>query len=372
MNNDLSSAEIRRFYEKLQTKLKDNRSAIGRKHELAFVITLFILSILRSSDQLSLSKIHRNMVRYYEKLCICLHKEVDHCISRVQLSRILSNFDYESFLSLSDQSKNISEWLSIDGKELIGSIDSKNYNTRGLSIVYALGHTSNLQQLLGFYDGTKESEKTVVGNHLFDLPKGAKVTLDAMHNSEGLLSDINQKGRFYLTQIKANQKILKSDLAHISDHLKSDKEITEIEKSHGRIDHRKYEIYTMNTDVLDSRWANSGICNMIKVTRESFTVKTNKESKEIRYYITNYNGLKSEIAGAIRGHWKIEVMNRIRDVNFGEDNFRSLNHGLQKSMSSIMLFICSGLSKMNDKGNLNKLREDLVHYPEMLNKFFAA
>ncbi|QZE13066.1 hypothetical protein K4L44_10745 [Halosquirtibacter laminarini] len=68
MNNDLSSAEIRRFNDKSQVKLEDNRSHVGPKYEFAFVITLFIISILISYNHLRMNKIHRNMVRHYEKL----------------------------------------------------------------------------------------------------------------------------------------------------------------------------------------------------------------------------------------------------------------------------------------------------------------
>ncbi|QZE15864.1 hypothetical protein K4L44_08545 [Halosquirtibacter laminarini] len=148
--------------------------------------------------------------------------------------------------------------------------------------------------------------------------------------------------------------------------------MTEIDKSHGRIDSRKYEIYPINTEMLDPRWCNSGICNMIKVTRESYNVKRDKRSTETRYYITNYNGKIDEIAGAIRGHWKIEIMNRIRDVNFGEDKLKSLDHGLQKSISSIMLFICSKLMEINSYNNLNILREELVHNTDKIHDVFAA
>ncbi|QZE13383.1 hypothetical protein K4L44_12400 [Halosquirtibacter laminarini] len=215
MNNDLSSAEIRRFYEKLQVKLVDNRSHVGRNHELAFVITLFIISILTSYDHLSINKIHRNMVHHYENLCICLHKDVDRCISRVRLTRVLSGVDYEPFLTICNVVYSSTEWISIDGKKLRGSIDSKNNEKRGLSIVYSIGHNTSIQQLLGFYDGTKESEKNIVYDHILKLPNKARITLDAMHNSENLLSNIHQNSRFYLTQIKSNQKKLKDDLARL-------------------------------------------------------------------------------------------------------------------------------------------------------------
>lgn len=64
MNNDLSSNEIRIFYQETQEHLKDNRSKIGCKHEL----TLLIVPILLSYDHLILSKIHRNMKCHYALL----------------------------------------------------------------------------------------------------------------------------------------------------------------------------------------------------------------------------------------------------------------------------------------------------------------
>ncbi|MDC1107071.1 hypothetical protein OAT16_10215 [Prolixibacteraceae bacterium] len=97
-----------------------------------------------------------------------------------------------------------------------------------------------------------------------------------------------------------------------------------------------------NSEMLQPRWSKSGICNMIRATRSSCTMSTGKQSNEILYYITNYNGDVAQIAGAIRNHWKIKIMNRIRDVYFGEDNFKSLNHGIQKTMSTITFLIYGG------------------------------
>ena len=132
MNIDLSNSEVRSFYHLLQENLIDNRSPIGQKHELAFVITLFTISILTSYGQSSINKTRRNMVRNYDDLCISLHKPIKSCISRVQLSRILSDFDYESFIEIvneywvsnDDHNKTESDWYAVDGKELRGSIDS--------------------------------------------------------------------------------------------------------------------------------------------------------------------------------------------------------------------------------------------------------
>ncbi|MDC1105093.1 hypothetical protein OAT16_00205 [Prolixibacteraceae bacterium] len=140
-------------------------------------------------------------------LNICLQKDIDCCISRVQLSRILSSLNCTFFSSIHTSKQDSYEWYTVDGKELRGSIDLNAKSTRGVSIVYFLSHLTNQQQLLGYYDGMKE----VVKGAIKEIPNTAKISLDAMHSSAGLLSDIEQYDRFYLTQLKANQKHLRED-----------------------------------------------------------------------------------------------------------------------------------------------------------------
>jgi hypothetical protein len=72
-----------------------------------------------------------------------------------------------------------------------------------------------------------------------------------LHNSVGLLTEIEQNNRFYLTQIKANQKHLMNDLVYISNNIKTEKIIIDTEKSHGRINTRSYEIHPINMDILE-------------------------------------------------------------------------------------------------------------------------
>lgn len=119
-----------------------------------------------------------------------------------------------------------------------------------------------------------------------------------------------------------------NDLVYILDNIKIEEIIIDIEKFYGCIDICSYEIYLINVDILEFWWFESGICNMIKVIRKSYYLKDGIECKEIWYYIINYNGKNVEIVDVIRGYWKIEIMNCIRDVNFGEDKFRFLNYGL--------------------------------------------
>ena len=100
-------------------------------------------------------------------------------------------------------------------------------------------------------------------------------------------------------------------------------QMAQVEKSHGRIELRKYEFY----DVLElekaERWKTCQIKTAIKVTREREELKSGKSSCEESYYVTNEVGNYEELASAIRNHWSVETNNHIRDVSLREDENRT-------------------------------------------------
>jgi predicted transposase YbfD/YdcC len=370
--------EIKVYYQKLQSCLNDSRGICGRKHELAFVVTSLIVSILRCTDKLNLSKIQRNMVRDHDGLSGVLGSDSKQCISRVQLSRILNNLDYECFNKLTEEYFNYKipkeNWKAIDGKELRGSIDGVSGDKRGESIVLSVDHETRTSQVLGYYSGLKESEKTVVQDY-FDSDKDFsdhKFTIDALHNSESLLTQISSRNAYYLTQIKSNQKILLADLKHIAKYIPSDYYCESIEKGHGRIDQREASVYPINVECLDERWNKSGITKMIVIKRTRYNCKKRIKSKETSYYVTNYNQNDQELATAVREHWTVEVLNYIRDVNFGEDQIKSKYVGIQRAISSIITTVTNGLQSLNWNNNLRILREDMVYDLNKAYRFFET
>jgi predicted transposase YbfD/YdcC len=370
--------EIKVYYQKLQNQLKDTRGICGRKHELAFIITCFVLAILRSTDKLSLSKIHRNMVRNHDALNNKLDSGSKKCISRVQLSRILNTLDYECFNKITanyfDHKITKDNWKAIDGKELRGSIDGVSGDKRGESIVLSVEHTTKISQVLGYYSGKKESEKTVIQNYFDSVQdlSGQKFTIDALHNSESLLTKIAGRDAFYLTQIKSNQKILLADIKHIAKYIPADHHSKSIEKEHGRIDQREVFVYPVNVECLDKRWSKSGIAKIIEVRRTRYNCKKQSESKETSFYVTNFNRNDQELAGAVREHWTVEVLNYIRDVNFGEDEIRSKYTGIQRAISSIITAITNGLQILNLENNLRVIREDMLYDLNKAYQFFVT
>jgi len=370
--------EIKVYYQKLQDQLKDTRGICGRKHELAFVITGFVLAILRSSDKLSLSKIHRNMVRNHKELTTKLTSCSEKCISRVQLTRILNTLDYVCFNNVTaeyfDCEITSDKWKAIDGKELRGSIDGVNGYKRGESIVLSVDHETKTSQVLGYYSGDKESEKTVIQN-FFDSKQdlsGQKFTIDALHNSESLLTNIAGQNAFYLTQIKSNQKLLLNEIKHITQHLPPCYDTKSIEKGHGRVDEREVFVYPVNVECLDKRWKKSGISKIIKIKRTRYNCKKKTESVTISYYVSNFKNNDEELTKAIKEHWTVEVQNHIRDVNLGEDDIKSKYKGIQRSISSILTAILNGLQSLNHDNNLRILRENMTYDINKAFQFFAT
>lgn len=322
------------------------------------------------------------MERDYEQLCIDLSYPKNSCISRVQLSRILSAINQEELTTLTNNyfKKEIKqtdelEWFAIDGKELRGSINKSIGQKRGDNIIFNVNHQSQESQIIAFYSGKKDSEKTVVKNFFeqSSLLTNHAFSLDALHNSVELLSLINSKQAIYLTQIKNNQKHLLNELIHIHKNLPSCFTFQENEKGHGRVEIKKGTCYSINTECLPSKWVKTNIQSFICIEKEVFSTKTNKTTKEKRYYISNLSySLKNakSFFQAIRKHWKVEINNYIRDVSFGEDHFHSLNSTLQKNVSIFLNLIINKMRKVKKDTYFPQFKEECVFNRKLAIKCF--
>jgi len=367
---DESGNEIRNYYEELKNKLPDNRDNRGKRHVLAFVILSFFLAILRSSSKLNYSIIHRIMQRNHEFFKNQVGEVSIRPISYSQLKRVLAKINYESFNSINQTyyNKQVEHeglfWRAIDGKELRGTIDKVAGQKRSENIVQMVSHQDQSSQLIGFYNGSKESEKTLVQKH-FESEKelnGSAFTLDALHTHPGLLTAVAQKNGIYLAQVKENQKNLLEDCKHTHQHLIEKQQINESEKGHGRIETRQGFLYLLNVECLVSRWKDSDIQTLLVVERTRFITKTKTETNETAYFVSNKKLTKVsglELFNAARQHWRIETDNNIRDVNFGEDEIRSFNKNTSRMMAVSISFALNLLRRINSKNNIRILREDL-------------
>ena len=184
--------KIKDYYTQLQNELCDFRDNRGKKHDLAFVMLTFMYSILRSTGMLSYSQIHRIMKRETKYLKRKIGQKSGNCISYSQLKRILASVGYHKLNEINSKyfgktvRKDGLNWEALDGKELRGTIDKALGEKRSENIVQQVNHHSKESFAIGFYNGSKESEKTVVKTFFKEQKslKGNAFSLDALHTAE--------------------------------------------------------------------------------------------------------------------------------------------------------------------------------------------
>ena len=90
-----------------------------------------------------------------------------------------------------------------------------------------------------------------------------------------------------------------------------------VEKSHSQIEIREY----YQTDDIQwlsnkNKWKNIKSIGIVEKTIQ----KKDKETKEIRYYISSLSPKIDLFEKVVRGHWAIEIMHWHLDVTFKEDS----------------------------------------------------
>ena len=126
-----------------------------------------------------------------------------------------------------------------------------------------------------------------------------------------------------MVPVKDNQETLSKQIEH---GCKIHKPLSVFEeewhKSHGRLEKRKYEVYSAFPTL--NKWQEDWpyIWQMIKVTRYRQVLSSGEEmSEEIEYYASNGHNLKAnQYNEIIRGHWSIEnCLHYVKDKTVQED-----------------------------------------------------
>ena len=305
------------------------------------------------------------------------------CISYSQLKRIMGFFDYEAFNELNEYyfaskiTKDGLNWQAIDGKELRGTIDKALGQKRNENIVQQVSHQEKQNKFIGFYDGSKESEKTLVFDYFKGLKnlKGSAYSFDALHTGSKLLDLIEDKQGVYLAQVKRNQQILLEEVQHIEQYLKPHYSFNQEEKGHGRIERRQGFLYPLNPECLAKRWGKTGIKTLVLIERNRQRCKTGHISHEKAYFITNLKLDEKSAQGlvhAVRNHWAVESDNNTRDTNFGEDQIIGFDSNTARVMALSISWALNLLRKKNDKNNIRELREDIAYNRDKLYDILAV
>ncbi len=309
----------------------DKRDNRGKRHDMSMILLGITLALLSNRDG-NLSSIQRHMKNHYVKTCAFIGVPLYKVVSRSQLPLILSEVNLSVFegkifsfygIRLSEAEK---KWFSGDGKELRGSIEKG--DKRGEAVVQMVAHETGEVFCETFYNGKKKSEKPAIRDLMKSSGVGnQKISLDALHFNPDTLQLINQATGVYLVGLKENQGELLADMTKATQYLTAAYNYKTVNKGHGRLEIRGYQIFDIRKEYIDKRWYKCDLEALIQVNRKRVDIKTDKESVEIAYYMTNLMPnteiMAKEHFEAVRHHWSVEVTNHIRDVTLNEDKFRT-------------------------------------------------
>jgi predicted transposase YbfD/YdcC len=183
------------------------------------------------------------------------------------------------------------------------------------------------------------------------------ITIDAMGCQKEIARDIVAGGGDFVIGLKDNQPKLRESIeAHFERHLERDLEDLKYrahetsESAHGRIDERSYVLTRIPPDFeLKEEWPwIKAIGYSLRITRHA----DGSETDETRYYILSRYLSGKRFSEAVRGHWGIESMHWVLDVNFREDDSRTRERTLGNNLSWLRRFAVSLLKRHPVKDSL--------------------
>jgi predicted transposase YbfD/YdcC len=264
------------------------------------------------------------------------------------LQSCLENYGKEILSGLSEKQ------IVLDGKKLKG-VSPHSKGNSGLYILNAW--VSENRFCVGQVKvEDKSNEITAIPQVLSGLDiEEAVVSIDAIGTQTKIAEQIVAQGGHYFLSVKGNQQGLLEDLEHAFKVDKGLKFSQEVERDHGRIEHRQCSILPAKDFLLEenlSSWKNISTLIRIEASREIKGIL----HQETRYYISDETLSKpSYYLSLSRGHWSIE--NHLHwhlDVTFREDDCRARIGHAPLNLSTLRKFALQLLTNQTDKLSLKK------------------
>src|SRR5579864_3927120 len=266
------------------------------------------------------------------------------------------------------------EFIAIDGKTSRRTHDQR----KGLKALHTLSaYATHARLVLAQLSvPEKTNEITAIPDLLDQLAQskqleGALVTIDAMGCQVEIADKIVAHKADYLLALKGNQPTLEADVEDYFRTAPAAETVskTTVEKGHGRIETRSYTA-SSTVDWIDSdrsypgqpRFAN--IKTMVKVyARAEYADRC---SFDTRYYISSAPLDIERIASGARGHWGVESMHWLLDVEFNDDLWRyRTGHGA-KNMAVVRRFALGLVRANKTKGSVKTRRKSAGWNPNFL------
>lgn len=195
----------------------------------------------------------------------------------------------------------------------------------------------------------KSNEITAIPEllRLVDI-RGGIITIDAMGTQRAIAEQVIAGGADYVLALKGNQGALhQAVIDYIDGQLEGDlvgsqEQVTE-ERGHGREEERTY-LQLPAPEGLPGSMAWKGLKSVGVVT--SCCLRGEKETIEVRYYISSLGLDVKRFSRAVRGHWGIEnSCHWVLDMTFREDESRIREVHLRENFAWLNRFVLTLLKQ---------------------------
>lgn len=266
------------------------------------------------------------------------------------------------------------DFIAIDGKTSRRSHDRR----KGAKALHTLSAYATTARLVLAQTSVPEktNEITAIPELLDDLAEAGKlkdalVTIDAMGCQVEIADKIVAHKADYVLALKGNQANLEADVKAYFATATKDETVaaTTVEKGHGRIETSTYTA-SANVEWIVSNKSYPGqprfsnIRTLLMV--QDRTEHAHRSTFDTRYYITSASLDIERLAKAVRGHWGVESMHWLLDVEFKDDLSRYRSGHSAQNMAVVRRFAL-GLERANKtKGSVKARRKTAGWNPSFL------
>jgi predicted transposase YbfD/YdcC len=328
--------------------LSEPRRTRNRKHLLIDIVVIAVCGMVCGCD--GPTAIHRWAANRHDWLKQFLRLP-NGIPSRDCIRRLLMLLQPEAFQkcyqdwiahAVQTDGHNSARLVAIDGKTCRGSHDAG----QGLGPLHIVSAWASEEGIALGQVATEEksNEITAIPQLLQQIElSDALVTIDAMGCQKEIARDIVDGGGNFVIAVKDNQPSLREAIAgHFLKHLERDLEelrychFETSDDGHGRLDERSYYLCRIPPDfAMKDEWPwVKAIGYSVRLTRHA----DGRETDEVRYYVLSRCLGGKRFSEAARGHWGIESMHWVLDVNFREDDSRTRERTLGNNLSWLRRF----------------------------------
>lgn len=342
--------------------LSDPRHTRNRKHLLTDIVVIAVCGMVCGCD--GPTAIHRWAANRLDWLAqfLTLPNGIPSrdCIRRLVMALKPEAFQkcFQDWIAQSIQTDGSgpARMIAIDGKTCRRSHDASQ-DLRPLHIVSAWASEEGIA--LGQVATEKKSnEITAIPLLLEQIDlTNSLITIDAMGCQKAIARDIVNGGGDFVITVKDNQPKLREAIqTYLVHHLEHNLEDLKYrghetsEAAHGRIDERSYFLTKVPLDFKVKKewpWVKA-IGYSVRITQHA----DDRVTDEVRYYIVSRYLSGKRFSEAVRGHWGIESMHWVLDVNFREDDSRTRERTLGNNLSWLRRFAVTLLKRHSIKDSL--------------------